>query len=92
MGWVSCIVFPILNESQPTKKYWLWEKVAQMPLLTEFSWVGLALGWGVSRFHSNICMISNQTKLGKSPTPYYVDYVGPDITYRVYQFRLRTED
>ena len=31
-----------INQSQPTKKYLLWEKVAKMPLLTYFF---LGLGW-----------------------------------------------
>ena len=33
-----------------------------------FSWVGLALGWGVRRFHTNIHMFSNPTSFGKSHT------------------------
>ena len=37
-----------------------------MPLLTYFSWVGLALGWGVRRFHDNIYMFSNPTEFGTS--------------------------
>ena len=41
----------------------LWEKVAQMPLLTYFSWVGVALGWGGRRFHNNIYMFSKSTRL-----------------------------
>ena len=41
------------------------EKVAPlMPLLTlVFSCVGLALGWGIRRFHNNISMFSNPTSL-----------------------------
>ena len=46
-------------------------KVAQRPLLTYFSWVELALDWGVRRFHDHIYMFSNPTKLGKSQTRYY---------------------
>ena len=40
---------------------------------TYFSWVGLALGWGIRRFHNNIYseyMFSNPTEFGKSQTPY----------------------
>ena len=55
-GRVPCSLFPIQNQPHPTKKYLMWEKVAQMSLLTYFSWVGLALGWGVRRFHHNIYM------------------------------------
>ena len=39
-----------------------------------FSWVGLALGWGVRRFHDNIFIpwyVFNPTDLGKSQAPYY---------------------
>ena len=45
-GWVSCSLFPISNQSQPTKNYLLWEKMAQTPLFTYFflGWVGLGLG------------------------------------------------
>ena len=42
LDWVSCSLFPIQNQSQPTKKYLLWEKVAQTPLSTYFF---LVLGW-----------------------------------------------
>ena len=34
-----------------------------------FSWVGLALGWRVRRFHINICMFPNPTALGVLQTP-----------------------
>ena len=39
------------------------ENVAQMQLLTysNFSWVGMALGWGVRRLHNNIHMFPNPT-------------------------------
>ena len=42
-----------------------------MPLLTYFSWVGLALGWGVRRFHNNIYVFPDPTELGQSQTPHY---------------------
>ena len=42
LGWASCSLFPTLNQSQPTKKRFLWEKVTQMPLLTYYF---LRLGW-----------------------------------------------
>ena len=55
LGWDSCNLFPTPNGSQPTKSYLPWGKVAQMPLLPNLSWVGLALGWGVNkRFHNHI--------------------------------------
>ena len=55
-----------------TRKYLLWEKVAHMPrfFLPIFSWVGLALGWGVRRFHDNIYTFSNPTEFGESQTPH----------------------
>ena len=60
-------------QSQPTKDYFLWEIVAQVPLLTYFFSVGLALGWGVRRFHNDIYIYmyvsSNPTDFGKSQTP-----------------------
>ena len=36
-----------------------------------FSWVGLALGWGVHRFHNNTYMFSTPTGSGESKTPNY---------------------
>ena len=42
LGWVSCSLFPMHDQFQPTKEYLLWEKVAQMPLLNYFF---LGLGW-----------------------------------------------
>ena len=35
-----------------------------------FSWVGLALGWGVRRFHYHIYMFPNPTEFGILQTPY----------------------
>ena len=49
LGWVSCMygsLFPVWNQSQPTKHYLLREKkCSNMPLLTYFflGWVGLGL-------------------------------------------------
>ena len=34
-----------------------------------FSWVGLALGWGVRQFHINIRMFSKPIEFGKSQDP-----------------------
>ena len=43
-----------------------------MPLLTIFFLgVGLALGWGVRRFHNNSCMFSSPTEFSISQTPHY---------------------
>ena len=60
LGWVSCTLFPIQKQSQPTKKYFLWEKKKwpKCHFLTFFFLVGLALGWGVRRFHNKIYMFS----------------------------------
>ena len=46
--------------------YLLCTEVDQMPLFTLYSWVGLALGWGVRRFHDGIDMFSNPTEFGQS--------------------------
>ena len=67
-GSVSRRLFPILNQSQPAKKDWLWEKVgAQMPLLT---YVFLGLGWpSVGEFVGFIIMLicsPTQQKLVRS--------------------------
>ena len=47
-----------------------------------FSWVGLALAWGVLRFPNNIYMFSNPKKLGKSQTRYYFYSNGLHISIR----------
>ena len=50
---VVCFLLRICNQPQPAKKYLLWEKVAQMPLLTYFflgfgwPWVGEFVGFVV---------------------------------------------
>ena len=55
---VVCFLYK--TNPNPRKTICRGEKVAQMPLLTWFflGWVGL-LGWGVRRFHNDICMCSN---------------------------------
>ena len=64
VGLGSCSLIP-WAKSVPTheKCFCLGKNVAQMPLLTFFSWVGLTLGWGVRRFRSNICMFPNPTSI-----------------------------
>ena len=52
------------------KNHLLWEKVAQNATFKPiFCWLGLALGWGVRRFHDHIYMFSNPTEFGKLQTP-----------------------
>ena len=54
-----CSLFPTKKQPQPTKNYLLWEKSgpnATFNLLRILPWVGLALGWGVRRFHNNVHM------------------------------------
>ena len=61
-GWVGFLVvcFPYKIKTKPTKKYYLlWEKLAQMPLLTYLFLGWMVLGWGVGRFHGNIYMFFN---------------------------------
>ena len=65
-GWVGFLaVCFYINQSQPTKKYLLWKKWAQMPLLTSFflGWVGLALRRGVRRFHTKLICFSTLQNL-----------------------------
>ena len=40
-----------------------------------FLGVGVALGWGVCRFHNDVYMFSNPTEFSKSQTPYSGDTV-----------------
>ena len=68
LGQVSRSIKPILHKINPNprknnccgKK---WPKCHSKPI---FSWVGLALGWGVRRFHNVIYMFSDPTQGGKS--------------------------
>ena len=59
-------------KSQPTKNYLVWEKVAQMPTLTNFflGLVGLVLGSSTVSYY--YYLVSNPTKCGKSRTAYHV--------------------
>ena len=70
-GWVRFLVVCFLYKTipNPRKPFAVGKKVAQLPLLTYFSWAGLALGWGVQRFHNNIHIVSDPTEFGKSQTP-----------------------
>ena len=56
LGWVSRSLFPTENQSQPWGEKW--PKCRFEP---NFSWAGLALGWGVRRFHNHIRMFSKPT-------------------------------
>ena len=49
-GWVRFLVLCLLHETNPNPRKIICcgKKVVQLPLLTYFSWVGLALGWGSS--------------------------------------------
>ena len=72
LGWVSCIgLFPIQNQSQPTKKYLLWKQVAQNACLNP---IFLGLGWPWVGEFAGFIIISicfpTQHKFGKSRTPY----------------------
>ena len=67
LGWVGFLVlivcFLYKINLNPTKNYLLWGNKS-IPNATSnliFLWVGLALGWGVPRFHSNSYMFSNPT-------------------------------
>ena len=70
---VVCYLYKI--KSQPAKKYFCCERKSGPPqlllLASFFLGVGLALGWGVRRFHDNIHVFSNPTESGViSWTPY----------------------
>ena len=74
LGWVSCSLFFLYKtDPDPRKKYLLWEKRGlNATFWPNFSWVGLALGWRVRRFHHDIYIcFPTQQKCGKSQTPYY---------------------
>ena len=52
--------------------------------------VGLALGWGVRRFHDNTYMFSNPTEFGESQTPYSVCAAdkGLNLNHRVCKLEI----
>ena len=62
-GWVGFLVVCFLYKinRNPREIIFWGKKGHKCHFLTYFSWVGLALGWGVRRFHNNICMFSNPT-------------------------------
>ena len=67
-GRVGCLVVCFLYKLNPNPRKIIccgtnWPK---MPISTYFSWVGLALAWGVRRFHLNTNMFSDTTESGKS--------------------------
>ena len=71
LGWVPCSLLPIHNQI-PGHKHNHFAVGKSGPNTTFnliLSWVGLALGWGVRRFHNNIYMFSSPTELGQSQTP-----------------------
>ena len=73
--WVGFLVVCYLHKINPNRqnKYLLWEKVApKCHFSPNFSWVGLALGWGVRRFHDNIHVFSNPTEFSISQIPYWL--------------------
>ena len=45
------------------------------PVAQIFSWVGLALGGGVRRFHNNIYMFPNPTEI------WYFEYIASTLQY-----------
>ena len=70
-GWGSLWSVSYINQSQPKKNYLLWGKSGPNANFNHFFLgLGLALGWGVRRFHNNIYMFSDPTEFGKSQTPY----------------------
>ena len=65
-GWVGFLVACLLlqyNKSIPTHEtlFAVGKSSSNATFNLIFSWVGLALGWGVRRFHNNTCMFSNPT-------------------------------
>ena len=90
-GWVGFLAVYFLYQinPKPLQNYVLWGKKwppdATFNLLlrsnNSFSWFGLALGWGVRRFHikSNISVFFNPTQLGIWQTPYFVMCCGGPV-------------
>ena len=78
LGCVSCSLFPVWNRSQNARDFFFFavgkKKWPEYRVLTFFfSWVGLALGWGVRRFHHNILYAFQPNRVwSKSQTPYVV--------------------
>ena len=72
-GWVSCSLFPIQNQSQPTKSNLPWEKSGPNATFNLFfvgfgwPWVGGFVGF-IMIFTSY--MFSNPTYFGKLQAPY----------------------
>ena len=52
-GQVSCSLFQYKTNPNPRKKKCCGKKRPNCHFWSNFSWVGLALGWGVRRFHNN---------------------------------------
>ena len=52
------------------------KKWPKIPLYPNFSLIGLTLGWGLRRFHTNIHMFSNPTEFGKSQALHCKDQSG----------------
>ena len=79
-------IIPILTHEKLFAVRKKWPKCHFQPT---FSWVGLALGWGIRRFHSNVYMFPNPTELGISPTPYCVRVVDNPTLRRAGNLFLR---
>ena len=63
-GWVGFLVVCFLYKTNPNRRKTIccgkqWRKCHFQP---DVSWVGLALGWGVRRFHNNIHSICFPTQ------------------------------
>ena len=72
-GRVSCSLFPIYKTNpNPRKIFTVGKRGLNATFNLVFLGVGLALGWGVRRFHSNIQMFSNPTEFVNRKHPIYV--------------------
>ena len=64
LGYLPSVSYIDKFNPNPRKKYLPWGKTwPKCHFLRRISWVGLALGWGVRRFHDNIYLFSNPTLL-----------------------------
>ena len=60
-GFLQSVSYIKPTATKPRKIICCGKKWPKCHFQPDFSWVGLALGWGVCRFHDNIYMLSNPT-------------------------------
>ena len=75
-------VFLYKTNPNPRKNICCEKKWPKCHFWPHFSWVGLALGWTVRRFHNIICMFFNPTQFSKARTPESISDVPIPISHR----------